>query len=160
VILPIQLRECVIRPSLQPIHLWDANVEELLVGTCAKESLGGHYVMQEGKDGPVKIGLGIYQEEAATHDDIWKNFIEYRQTLRENIMSLCNFHLPPSAQELVTNLKYATIMARIKYLRTADPVPNAHDLDALANYWKQHYNSADGKGHPQEFVEAYRKYLG
>ena len=160
-ILSIQLRECIIRPALQPLDLWNPDVEELLVGTCAKESNAGNYVMQEEKNGPYTAGgLGIYQEEKATHDDLWKNEITPRAELRGKILNHCNFQLPPDAMELVTNLKYATIMCRIRYLVVPKPIPSAHDIEALAAYWKEYYNTPKGAGTPQEFVDAYKRYVG
>ena len=53
-----QLRQDVIQPTLKPIQLWSVDVEELLILTCANETLGGTYLKQVGG-----CALSIYQIE-------------------------------------------------------------------------------------------------
>ena len=64
-----QLRECIIKPTLDSLQMYSQAAEELLVFTCACESLGGTYLKQV--KGPA---LGIYQMEPATYQDIWENY--------------------------------------------------------------------------------------
>lgn len=60
---------------------------------------------------------------------------------------------------LVGNLYYQCAIARCRYLMTPDPLPAADDIEGLANYWKEHYNSIDGKGTIEKFVKNYEKYV-
>lgn len=158
-ILPIQLRECVIRPILKKINLWSANAEELLMGTAAQESKGGTYIIQEGKDAIfTQGGLGIFQMEAPTYNDMWDRVI--KAPLRTLILSSCNFAEKPLATEMITNLAYAAVMCRVKYLSIPHDLPDANDVTAIGQYWKQWYNTPLGGGTVDEFVKNYHSYVG
>jgi hypothetical protein len=56
---------------------------------------------------------------------------------------------------LANDLAYQTAMTRIHYLRVPSPLPAPDDLPALADYWKRHYNTYRGSGHPSEFIHNY-----
>lgn len=53
---------------------------------------------------------------------------------------------------LITDLAYATAMARLVYYRRPEPLPEAHDLDGLARYWKAHFNTDLGAGTVEGFL--------
>ena len=48
-------------------------------------------------------------------------------------------------------------MARAHYLRVPEPLPDAGDVEALAAYWKQHYNTPAGAGSEAEFIDNYQR---
>ena len=50
-------------------------------------------------------------------------------------------------------------MARVHYLRVPQPLPAADDIDGLARYWKAHWNTREGAGTPERFVESYRNHV-
>lgn len=141
---PRQFREHVVRPTLTVNGLWSQAAENLLVGTAIQESRLTYLVQHGG--GPA---LGVYQIEPATHEDVWVNYLRYRphQWLARE---------PDSA--LVTDLEYATAIARIIYYRRPEPLPDADDIEGLGAYWKQHYNTPLGKGRVAEWVLNYREY--
>lgn len=85
--------------------------------------------------------------EKATHDDIWKNFINNNKELKDKLLGEALF---PMFEQLAGNLYYATAMCRIHYLRNKDKIPE--DLKGLANYWKVHYNTPKGAGKPEDFI--------
>lgn len=145
---PGQLREYIIRPVLNRIGLYSEAAEELLMLTAATESLCGEYIHQVG--GPA---LGIFQMEPRTHDDIWDNFLKYKPALASHIKVYGRL-----AQQLPGNLYYACAMARIHYLRVKSRLPSAVDVDGLAQYWKDHYNTHLGAGRPEEAAHNYRKF--
>lgn len=148
------LRMYVIRPVLKDVDLWSQEAENLLLGTAAQESHMGQYLRQVG-GGPAK---GIYQMEPATHDDIWENYLAYKPQLAANVHRyLAGFR--PSTDQLVWNLGYATLMCRAHYFRVSDPLPVASDVEGLAAYWKQHYNTFRGAGTEREFIENYRRLI-
>lgn len=143
-----QLRQWVVEPALDAIELNSAAAVNLLIGTVFQESRGGYYLKQLGA-GPA---LGIYQIEPATHDDVWTSYLNYRASLRtkvENLLSPESKH-----QQLISNLSYATAIARLIYYRVPQALPaDPNDVQALAEYWKQHYNTPLGAGTVAEFVE-------
>lgn len=160
-----QVRAYVILPALTPLGLWSQSAENLLIGTIAHESAGGKYLHQI--KGPA---LGIYQIEPVTHFDIWENFLRYKKDLRDMILGMVpsrNLRHDTvtgieygSESMLITDLAYATVMARLVYFRAPAPLPLAHDTTALAAYWKQHYNTPLGSGTERQFIAHYEQYVG
>ena len=61
---------------------------------------------------------------------------------------------------LTNDLSYSVAMARLKYWRDPEPLPQAGDIEGLAHYWKDHYNSHLGKGTVEEFIENYQRFVG
>ena len=154
-----QFRELVVRPTLEHLDLWSEAAENLLVGTAVQESRL-EFLQQHG-GGPA---LGVYQIEPATHLDVWENFLRYRKGPSDNYLwnAVGNLAAPlpelPADEQLITNLAYATAIARIIYYRRPEPLPAADDIEGLAAYWKQHYNTPLGKGDPDEWADNYRRY--
>lgn len=148
-----QLRECVIRPSLPP-GLYSMAAEELLVRTVAVESKGGTYLKQI--RGPA---LSIYQMEPATFSDTW-SYINGSSSCKfyNIIMAICNFKEEPVATDMINNLEFATIIARIKYYRDPHPLPEHDDEDGLWLYYKRCWNTYLGKTTKDEFMESYKSY--
>lgn len=142
----------VLRPTLEQLKLWSPSAEMLLLGTALAESDNLCYLHQLGK-GPA---LGLYQMEPRTHDDIWDNFLSFRKGLRRDVLGLMA-PIPEAHQQLMTNLAYATAMARVHYLRKQEPLPAPEDLRELAHYWKTHYNTHLGKGNANTFVRYLRE---
>lgn len=147
--------ERVIRSSLmllEPhIPVTDAAVE-LLLGTAAVESQAGTYLAQI--NGPA---LGVFQMEPATYDDIWNNYMSYKQALYDKIRM---HYLTASPQTMIYDLRYATIMARIHYRRVPAALPQAGDRAAQAAYWKRFYNTHLGKGTEEKYLQAWEKHIG
>jgi hypothetical protein len=54
---------------------------------------------------------------------------------------------------------YAAAMCRVRYLRAPGALPAANDINAMANYWKQNYNTPQGKGSPEEFLSKWPQYI-
>ena len=151
---PIHFRELVIRPALDFLGApYDSEAAtNLLLGTAVVES-GLRFLTQHG-GGPA---LGVYQIEPATHDDMYSSFLDYRGDLKTKVMRRATD--APLEEQLVTNLTYATIIARLKYWRAPAPLPAADDLAGLADYWKRHFNSMAGAGRTEKFIAAYRKHI-
>jgi hypothetical protein len=149
----IQFRQSLVRPVLQVLDTYSKAAENLLLGTAVQESRL-QYLRQLG-DGPA---CGLYQMEPATHDDIWDNYLAYQPDLRSRIEAFALPHQDRHAQ-LIWNLAYATAMCRIHYRRVREALPDAGDADALARYWKRHYNTERGSGTVLEFKEKYLRYV-
>ncbi|MCC9625434.1 hypothetical protein LPB41_27480 [Thalassospira sp. MA62] len=161
-----QLRQLVVRPVLGVLGLPDPDVaENLIMGTAAHESHLGDYIEQVG-GGPAR---GIYQMEPATLDDCYTNYLDYggRADLRAKVDGFLasspamSAGGPDKVAQLATNLAYATAMCRIRYYRVPQAMPtDPNDVDGLAAYWKQYYNTPSGAGTVAEFVADYNRYLG
>lgn len=150
---PHHFRRHIIRPTLQRLRLHSPAAEALLLGTALVES-GLEALVQRG-GGPA---LGLYQIEPATHSDLWRSYLAFRPRLAARVLRLAA-GLNPSHSQLISNLAYATAMARLVYLRRPSPLPPADDMAALAAYWKAHFNTPAGKGTPEDFVRRAERFL-
>jgi hypothetical protein len=135
-----QFRELIIKPTLQNLMLYSESAEELLVFTCATESLGGTFLKQE--KGPA---LGIYQMEPATYNDLWQNYIKSNPSIMTMLMHNFSCIFMPDEHRLIYDLWYATAMCRLHYARVRAPLPAADDLESIWAYYKTFYNTEDGK---------------
>lgn len=146
-----QFRDYVVEPALEDLGLMSAAASELVLGTALQES---HltYIKQLG-EGPA---LGVCQMEPNTHDDIWKNFLSYRNVLSDAVLDIGG----PEPQELIWNLKYSVAMCRVHYRRVRSPLPQAGDVAGQAQYWKTYYNTELGKGTTQEYIDNWSRTHG
>lgn len=139
-----QLRDNIVRPTLKEIDLYSKSAERLVIGTGLVES-GFEYIKQI--EGPA---LGFWQCEPDTHSDIWKSYLLYKLPLATRLNA---FNLDyKNAKQLVWNLKYACAICRIHYLRVKEPLPNENDILGMAKYWKKYYNTEQGKGEVEDFL--------
>lgn len=152
-----QLRALVVKPALTDLGLYSEAAEELLIGTGLAES--GFVYLRQLPDGPA---LGFWQMEPATHDDLWENWLRFRVEL----VHIMRDEVPrgertawPTPSLLITNLRYAAMMARLQYYRQPEPLPAATDIEGLAHYWKRYWATAAGKGKPEHFVWMYTTYV-
>ena len=114
--------------------------EELVLGTAIVES-AAIYLRQHGA-GPA---LGLWQVEPATHDDLYTNYLSYRQELGSRLMELRSPALSMS-ENLATNLMYGAAVCRLCYYCQPEVLPGAGDIEGQAAFWKQHYNTPLGAG--------------
>lgn len=150
---PCQLSEYIIKPVLDYLNMYSQSAIRLLLGTAAQESKLGYYLKQiNGR------ASGIWQIEPGTHDDIYTSYLDSRPKLHELVINLLS-HDSGFDDHLIFNLKYACAIARLIYYRVKSPLPHEDDLDGLAQYWKEHYNTEYGKGTPEEFVENYKNLI-
>lgn len=147
------LRANIVRPVLHRIGLWSENAEELLLGTAAQESHMTYLRQFDG--GPA---LGIYQMEPATEQDLWENYLAYRDDLSGRVRSLMMDGWNRTEQ-MIGNLYYATAMARVHYRRYPEPLPDPTDIVGMAELWKLRYNTPLGSGTTEEFIENYRRFV-
>ena len=154
-ICPKHLLNYVINPTLKHIGLDSRKSSALIIGTAAKESRLGYYLKQI--KGPA---LGMYQIEPKTHKDVYENFLLFRENneLRAKVDQLSRFSTYDKREhELITNLEYATAIARIIYYRVPYPLPNRDNVEDMAYYWKKYYNTLYGKGTMLEFIHSYEE---
>lgn len=126
----------------------------LLLGTCAVESQFGTYLRQL-NDGPA---LGPFQMEPDTERDTWQTFITYRKDLKTCLQAMCGA-TGSQPERLETDLVYAIVMARVKYLRVKLPLPPEDNIPALGAYWKVYWNSHKGAGKIEDFIRCYQEFV-
>lgn len=133
----------------------------LLLGTAAVESELGKYLKQT--RGPA---LGAFQIEPWVEVDLWETYLEYRPDFVARIYSLTDVSFS-SPERLQFDLKYQIVVARFKYYRVPYPLPylgiNSDQdkyIQQLAEYWKRHWNTPQGKGTTAKFIEKFQKYIG
>lgn len=158
-----QLRDLIIRPTLESMRMYSASAENLLLGTCAQESHMGTYIKQLGK-GPA---LGIFQMEPQTYYDIHKNYLSYKTNLIVDLANLSLLRrdpmtdqiLPYSHDKLISDMGLATAFARLAYYRQDEPLPEHDNIDGLFYYYKKYYNSYIGKATLEEWRQNYDKHV-
>lgn len=162
---PAHLRSHVITPVLQAMDMWSPAAENLLLGTAMQESRCGEHLVQLG--GPA---LGIFQIEPATAHDLIFRYLDRRPDLRRRFER--SFRLLDSrpvnwtsasprdiADELITDLRFSTAVARLRYWIVPEALPAADDVGGLARYWKQYYNTHLGRGTEEEWMTNYNKLM-
>lgn len=128
---------------------------ELLMLTAAQESNLGTYLRQVG-GGPA---LGVFQMEPATHQDIWANYLKYRDDLVGNLKRTMQIQTyPPCPTRMIWDMRYAAAMCRLHYMRVREALPSANDVPSMARYWKEHYNTTKGKGTVEDAIISYHTY--
>ena len=147
---PNQFTKHIIRPALEAIDLYSKAAEELLLGTAIQESRLV-YLKQIG-GGPA---LGLFQMEPATHDDIWDNYLDYKDTLFDKVYVLA-CRQPVDPHDMIWNLYYAAAMCRIHYYRVPEALPEAGDYEGMAKYHKQYYNTPLGSTKLSESIEVFK----
>ena len=121
----------------------------LLMGTAAQESAFGTYLRQVG-GGPA---LGVFQMEPRTEVDIWLNYLQYRDKMAASVRGIAGyFEMGGISSRLEWNLAYQIAMARIQYRRIKAPLPDPDDIEGLARYWKEQYNTPKGSGAVKDIV--------
>jgi hypothetical protein len=152
-----QFKEHVVIPTLKYLDSeipYSEEAVDLLMMTCAHESRGGTYLRQKGMTG-TEGAFGVYQMEVITHDDIHHSYLRYRGGLAECVSGLSNMG---EWGGLISNLEYATAMARVHYWRVAEALPNKDDtryMSKLGIYAKTHYNTHLGIATSSRYVTDY-----
>lgn len=162
---PAHFRSHVIAPVLRAMDMWSPAAENLLLGTAMQESRCGEYLVQIG--GPA---LGVFQIEPATAHDLIFRYLDRRPDLRRQFeisfrlldsrpVNWTSFPHQRIAEKLITDLRFATAVARLRYWIVPEPLPAADDVEGLARYWKQYYNTHLGRGTEEEWINNYQKLM-
>lgn len=155
---PKQLHDYVIVPTLNhldKIALKDGRViplntlaaSRLLLGIALVES--DLKLVRQLKGGPAQ---GLWQMEPATHDDIWANWLQYRQDLATRVRELGSQGWPRGATQAEGNLYYACAMARCLLARRPEHLPPEDNPVEMAQYHKLYYNTMLGATNPTQSV--------
>ncbi len=143
-----------IRPALNILGKGGRAAEQLVLGTAIQESLLIH--RQQLGNGPA---LGLFQMEPETLNDCWDNFLKFRGDLAAKVKLTLGPGEEATPATMKVNDRYAAAMCRVKYVRAPAALPGQDDITAIANYWKQHYNTPLGAGKPEEFLSKWPQYV-
>ncbi|GAA4649029.1 hypothetical protein GCM10023116_13030 [Kistimonas scapharcae] len=157
-------RQYVVRPTLQEMGMWSEAAENLMMGIAATESHLGEFLKQH-NDGPA---VGVFQVEPATAADVILRYLDEREDLDDRFQDAFrllddrdldwgDISLDRITEKLVTDLRFSCAVARVRLWMVPEPLPAAHNIPGLARYWKQHYNTAGGKGTAEKFIRDYRE---
>lgn len=159
-----QLRELItdVLIDCDPVIPYSDNAVELLMLTCAQESHLGTYLRQIGLQNGG--GYGIMQMEIRTHNDMWDqdlfkindNFISYKPHLEELVDKYYNSDISLS-MNLIGNIPYQILMARLVYYRVKEPLPSFYTTYKMAAYYKKYYNTYKGKATIKEAIKNYER---
>lgn len=153
----------IVKPILLEFNAYSDSAHNLVMGTSLQETLLGTYLTQMGEF--KGEACGIYQMEKASYFDLLENGIpsaERRHKLQgmyQNFKLNFNTRMENWQYNMIGNTLYATACCRLYYMRFAEPLPDAHDAQGLAAYWKKYWNTESGKGHESEFIYKYKQYL-
>jgi hypothetical protein len=139
-----QFRDLITRVLQSRQELYSEAAVNLLLGTAAQETGFGTYLRQS--NGPA---LGVFQMEPQTFDWLQGKYGDYYPKITQ-----------ASFEQLEWDLWLAIIMARLRYRVVRAPLPEADDLEGMAAYWKQWYNTPAGRGTEKQFITSWKLYLG
>lgn len=154
-----QVCDLVIRPvvdymtDLSGVRLNTESAVALLLGTAAVESDMGKYIRQY----PAGPARGIYQIEVGSFNDLWE-WIALRPPLLSTVNAFVSKSPWPLALQVCGNLYLATAVSRLYYWRVPEALPVGKDPSAYGSYWKRFYNTAEGKGTVEKFVDAWERH--
>lgn len=123
-------------------------IRDLLVATCAQESAMGAYLHQTGR-GPA---VSIYQFEPTTLEDLLKNYASSKRFAP--LVAAVRVPAVAAEDEIMWNLRFATVCARLNYYRVKEPLPTVVSFDTLWHYYKQYWNTEAGAATPATFRDA------
>lgn len=138
-----QLREIIIRPTLHNFWFWSKSAENLLVATSYMETnLGEKLLFNLNSNNRMDFKNGIYGMKHSVCSHIWESFVCLYDNLETSIEQNCGFIEQDHQKEdwLIFNLRFSTIMARLKYLMIKDSLPTFNDAKAIRDYYDDHYN--------------------
>jgi len=94
-----------------------------------------------------------------TYDDCWNKYLNFRSTLANRVKHTLDPGQEAQAATMKVNDRYAAAMCRVRYMRVPAALPTANDIEAMASYGKEHYNTPQGKGLPEEFLDKWPQYV-
>lgn len=146
----------IIRHVLKEINAWSRAAENLVLLTGMVESNYQEMVQGSSMKGTAR---SFWQVEPFTAIDNFRNYLDYsfKKDIKEDIMEVSNITEVPMEKRdmrwlLTSNIAFAICMCRITYYRVPEKIP--HDsIESLGQYWKKHYNTVEGAGSVEKFVE-------
>jgi hypothetical protein len=152
-----QLKDVIITPALTALGLYSPSAANLLLGTAAQESAMGKFIVQQGIG--FRGGIGIYQMEKLTYNDIWDRMVKDNVSIRVKMRLYLGYEGRPAPERMASDLLLSTMMARLFYYSINRPLPDAQDIPAMAAYYKKWFNTSKGAATEQQFIDNYNRYV-
>lgn len=125
---------------------------KLLIETCCAETQAGFYP----DNTPERLGVGVSQIDQIALDDIHQ---EGEQRHFDLIAQEFGYDIKKTRLAyLAFNPELAIIIARLVYKRKPQAIPDT--LCGRADYWKEYYNTAAGKGDSLHYLDNVAEVLG
>lgn len=153
-----QFRELIIRPTLGALGLpHPERAEALLIATAAHESAGLRYIKQVG-GGPA---LSVYQIEPATGSDVMDRWLPRQAlSLRGIVEAVTEFRAGDDVKgRLLSDMRFATVVARLIYWRAPEILPPADDVPAMAKLWGLRWQTESDPVKMQLFITNYERFV-
>lgn len=160
-ILAIDARDRVIVPACRILGLLSASATNLLLSTWAQETeLCATGLIQHRNGGKVGPALGPFQMEPATFYDTWSRSASGHRALVLRHVAPADLDGAgvPKPELMVTDLRFAAMLARLKYRLAPPALPAADDLDALWRYYKRWWNSEEGAATEAQWRRNWTRY--
>lgn len=153
---PRQFLDHVIRPVLHVMaeaepRMGSPAAERLLLGTAVRESKLRALVQAGGP------ALSFFQIEPKTFEWLWRDKVLANPRLGLAIGRFLHHGIAPLDQ-LAGNQHLAAAICRLRYWVARAPLPAADDVEGLGAYWKDFYNTAEGRGRAAEWVKDFNQY--
>jgi hypothetical protein len=128
-------------PTLSAVGLGNVQAYVLLLGTGIIESDLSYFEQK----GPGKA-MGFFQMEEKTYQDLLRYLNRYDNAkLKERCLAASFYDAWPPSEAMVHNLRWATLMCRLKYYMQPEKLPEWDDAKGMAAYHKRYYNTLGGK---------------
>lgn len=129
-------------------HGKNGTAKEMIIETAVAETGLGAI-----EDKTIGAGMGITQFDDKPFQDIR----DRNQKLRPKILKELGIDINlVEWDDLRYNQFLALLFTRLLYWLKGDPIPAT--IEERAKYWKLHYNTVQGKGTPEHYLEMNRKY--
>jgi hypothetical protein len=132
--------------------IYSEDAVELLMMTAAQETLLGKYIRQV--RGPA---LGVFQMEPGAYHDLFNKYIVTKPWLH-NAFELYSSDGASWEHNMIGNIPYQIVLARIYYLRYPEALPSSMDQEAMARYYKRYWNTHLGKATIEGAIRRYNQY--
>ena len=153
-----QFRDSIVAPVLRRLEMHSAAAEEQMIATAVHESEGLQFIRQVG-GGPA---VSYFQIEPQTAQDVVDRYFRKRPDIAERFSRavMWDAHWNDRIVERLTGDQAAACaVARIRYWMAPDPLPSADDVEAMATYWKAHYQRGPNRRRGvQDFIDDYNRF--
>lgn len=101
---------------------------------------------------------GLLQIEPPTFDDVYCRYLQ--QESKAELLRAIRFFMNEEEPyvQVIGCMKFAVLIARVRYWMVEEKLPNHDDVDGLAYYYKKYYNTYEGKGSEAKFKTGYQRY--
>ena len=133
----------IVEHVLKALDMHSPDAFDLVMRTGMQESRFKHLEQIKGP------ALGFFQVELETANDIWYNYLVFKESLRDKLRLIVPMG-PWDDFTIMSNIALQAALCRLHYRRFRDPIPST--IEGQGAYWKTFYNTSGGKGKPEEFV--------